>query len=91
MLTYLHSQNVCSREKTTAFGNDTSSVKLVLFHPSSKLNIQTEFYVNDFNSLFGNVGGMVGLLIGASLLGFVDYILAFMQRNTKKLAKITSG
>ena len=66
-------------------------MKIVLFHPSSKLSIQAEYYVNDVNSLFGNIGGMVGLLIGASLLGLVDYFLAFMQRNTKKLTKITSG
>lgn len=80
-----------SQEKTTEFGNDTSSVKIVLFHPSSKLSIQTEYYVNDVNSLFGNIGGMVGLLIGASLLGLVDYFLAFMQRNTMKVAKMTNG
>ena len=63
----------------------------MLIHPSTKISIQKEYYINDINSLFGNIGGMVGLLIGASLLSLVDYFLTFMQRSTKKLGTMFSG
>ena len=57
---------------------------MVLYHPSSKITVKEEFYVNNINSLFGNVGGMVGVLIGASILNLVDYMLARMHTRTKK-------
>ena len=79
------------QKKVAEYANDTSTLKIVLFHPSSKITVREEFYVNNINSLFGNIGGMVGVLIGASLLSLADYILAFMQRGTKRLSKMTSG
>ena len=57
---------------------------MVLYHPSSKITVKEEFYVNNINSLFGNVGGMVGVLIGASILNLVDYMLAQMHKRTRK-------
>ena len=53
--------------------------------------MKEEFYVNNVNSLLGNVGGMVGLLIGASFLSLADYILALMQKGKKKTIGVAKG
>ena len=79
------------QKKVAEYANDTSTLKIILFHPSSKITVREEFYVNDMNSLFGNIGGMVGVLIGTSLLSLADYILTFMQRGMKRLSKMTRG
>ena len=73
------------------YGNDTSTIKIILFHPSSKISVKEEFYVNNVNSLLGNVGGMVGLLIGASFLSLADYILALVQKGKKKTISVARG
>ena len=73
------------------YGNDTSTLRIILFHPSSKITVREEFYVNNINSLFGNIGGMVGALIGASILSLADYILAFTQKGTKKAKEVARG
>ena len=63
----------------------------MLFHPGTKLTIREEFYVNTEESLLGNIGGMIGVLIGASLLSLVDNILAFMEKNTKRIVNAVKG
>ena len=79
------------QENETTFGNDTRTLKIILFHPSSKLTVQEEFYVTTAKSLLGNVGGMIGVLIGASLLSLVDHILAFVQSNGKRIVNAVKG
>ena len=71
--------------------NDTSALTIMLFHPSSKITVREEYYINSENNLFGNIGGMIGVLIGTSILGMVDRTLAFMQRGTKKAVKGAKG
>ena len=72
-------------------GNDTSALTIMLFHPSSKITVREEYYINSENNLFGNIGGMIGVLIGTSILGMVDRILVFMQKGTKKAAEVAKG
>ena len=50
------------------------------------MTVKDEYLVNDFNYFLGNVGGLVGLLIGASILTIVDYTLDLLQRGAKKIA-----
>ena len=79
------------QEKDITFGNDTRTLKIILFHPSSKLTVREEFYVTTTESLLGNIGGMIGVVIGASLLSLLDYFLAFMQSNGKKIVNAVKG
>ena len=72
-------------------GNDTRTLQIMLFHPATKLTIREEFYVTTEESLLGNIGGMIGVLIGASLLSLVDNILAFVENNTKRIVKAVKG
>ena len=72
-------------------GNDTSALQIMLFHPSSKITVREEYFINSENTLLGNIGGMIGVLIGTSMLGMVDHILAFMQKGTKKAVKVAKG
>ena len=62
-------------------GND-STVMLYLFHlKQPKISVREEYYVNSMNSLLGNVGGMVGILLGTSILGLVDLIISVVNRD----------
>ena len=62
-------------------GND-STVMLYLFHlKQPKISVREEYYVNSMNSLLGNVGGMVGILLGTSILGLVDLIVSVIKRE----------
>ena len=56
-----------------------------LLHPPAKMTKKDEYYVYDFNYAMGNVGGIVGLLIGASILTIIDFILNLMRRGAKKV------
>ena len=49
------------------------------------MTIKDEYYVNDFNYFLGNVGGLVGFLVGASILTIVDYTMELLQRGAKKI------
>lgn len=72
-------------ENYTHFGADKKTLAAHFYHPQIKMAIQDEYFVNDFNYFLGNVGGLVGLLIGASILTVVDYTLEMMQRGAKKI------
>ena len=64
-------------------GND-STVMLYLFHlKQPKISVREEYYVNSMNSLLGNVGGMIGILLGTSILGLVDLIISVVIKREK--------
>ena len=55
---------------------------LYLFHlKQPKISVREEYYVNSMNSLLGNVGGMVGILLGTSILGLVDLVISVINRD----------
>ena len=57
------------------------------FAKPGKVILHTEYYLYDFISTLGNVGGTLGLFIGFSFSGTISYILNFIiarlngQRN----------
>lgn len=64
-------------------GND-STVMLYPFHlKQPKISVREEYYVNSMNSLLGNVGGMIGILLGTSILGLVDLIISVVIKREK--------
>lgn len=72
-------------ENSNNFGSDKTTLALHFFHPHIKMTIKDEYYVNDFNYFLGNVGGLVGFLVGASILTIVDYTMELLQRGAKKI------
>ena len=75
-----------TNENTTKFGEDKKTMALHFYHPPAKMTVTDEYFVNDFNYFLGNFGGLVGLLIGASILTIVDYTMELLQRGAKKIA-----
>ena len=74
-----------TEENTTKFGDDAKTVAVHLLHPPAKMTVKDEYKVYDFNYAMGNVGGIVGLLIGASILTIIDFILDMMRRGAEKV------
>ena len=63
--------------ETTQYGD--KSLRLILFHSPAKVNVIEEYYIYTANSLLGNIGGMLGLLLGTSILSLADFMLAWME------------
>ena len=58
---------------------------LVLYLAPGALPVETEVRVFDFLDLVGNVGGFLGLLLGASFLSLLDETKALFDKYfTKK-------
>ena len=48
------------------------------FAKPGKVILHTEYYLYDFISTLGNVGGTLGLFIGFSFSGTISYVLNFV-------------
>ena len=81
-------QMLLTEENTTQFGENAKTVAVHLLHPPAKMTVKNEYFVYDFNYVMGNIGGIVGLLIGASILTIIDYILDLMRRGAKKVVDL---
>ena len=79
-------QVLATHENSTEFGIDKKTMAVHFYHPPAKMTFKDEYYVNDFNYLLGNVGGLVGLLIGTSILTIVDYAMELLQRAETKIS-----
>ena len=56
-----------------------------LVHLASKADlVETEVLVYDFYDLIGDIGGFLGLLLGASLMSLVDAVRKKLKREYKK-------
>ena len=51
------------------------------FAKPGKVILRTEYYLYDFISTLGNVGGTLGLFIGFSFSGIISYILNFINER----------
>ena len=62
------------------------------FAKPGKVILRTEYYLYDFISTLGNVGGTLGLFIGFSFSGTISYVLNFViaSLNGKRIHQITS-
>ena len=61
------------------------------FAKPGKVILRTEYYLYDFISTLGNVGGTLGLFIGFSFSGTISYILNFIiaRLNGQRIHQIT--
>ncbi len=55
--------------------SEVGGVRLIIYAPLGVLTRRSEYYVYDLGALAGDAGGMVGMLLGASLLGAYDLAL----------------
>ena len=82
-------QTLVTQQKPTEFEKDKRTVALALISLPTKVTVREEYYVNDVNGLLGNVGGMVGVLLGASILTLADYVMELMRKSTKEVFRGT--
>ncbi len=60
--------------------NDPPSVFVVFKAQQPVMTYHSEFRVYDFNNLAGDIGGMVGMLLGMSILAGYDSLMAFLAK-----------
>ncbi len=63
--------------------NDTPSVFIVIKAPEPVMTYRSEFKVYDLSDLAGDAGGMVGMLLGMSILALYDSLLAWMVKHVR--------
>ena len=73
--------------ESSEHGEGKRTLRLGLFFPPAKITVRTEFYTIELNGLFGNVSGIIGVLLGASVLTLLDMALEFMFTKTKNAMK----
>ena len=73
--------------ESNQYGEGKRTLRLGLFYPPAKITIRSEYYTVDMNSLFGNVGGVIGVLLGASILSLLDITLEFVFTKTRNAMK----
>ena len=69
------------------YGEGKRTLRLGLFFPPAKITIREEFYTVELNGLFGNVSGVMGVLLGASALSLLDMALEFVFTKTRNAMK----
>ena len=60
---------------------------MVLFFPPAKITIKEEYYTTELGGVLGNIGGMIGMLLGASALSLLNTVLEFMFTRSQKAMK----
>ena len=78
----------CATMQVSAKGNNvvpakTGKPQLVLYF-QSRIQIGTEQYLYTVLSLFAEVGGYVGLILGYSLLNLAELIISAFDRRLRK-------
>ena len=66
-------------------GIDFEGMTLGAFVVDSVRSVSTEFLVYDAGSLAGDVGGMLGMLLGASFLTLYDSALSGLKKAAKMM------
>ncbi len=72
-------------------GNDSEVSNLIVFMYISEatMEISEEFLVYDEESLLGDMGGMVGMLMGVSILTMYEAVYNFVKHIARKLPILT--
>ena len=60
-------------------GLKDNEFKIYLRYSSTDINLYKEYYVHDFNSFIGNVGGSLSLFIGFSYVDFIGKLLDYIM------------
>ena len=71
------------------YGIGKRTLRLTLWIPPSKITIKDEYYTTDGSGVMGNIGGMIGMLLGASALSLLNMVLEFMFTRSQKAMKHT--
>ena len=63
-------------------GNGTTSIACeVIWSKEDSITIEKEAYVYTSAYFIGTFGGYLGLFLGGSILGYLDYIMSFCSRK----------
>jgi hypothetical protein len=67
---------------------NSSLIELEVYAPASKIIIEEEYVVHNINELLGNIGGFLGLLLGASVMSIIDIGFEKCRHRFVKSSKI---
>lgn len=73
-----------NRSIRTAANSSEDRLKLYIYFPESERSVKEETLLFDENALIGNIGGYLGLLLGASALTIYDKILEWISQVLRK-------
>ena len=59
-------------------------ITVFFFNLCQATPVETEIYVYDFNDLIGDVGGILGLLLGASLMSGIDFVINCVKKKKRQ-------
>ena len=59
-------------------------ITVCLKNPFQATPVETEIYIYDFNNLIGDVGGILGLLLGASLMSAIDFVINCVKKKRRQ-------
>jgi len=76
------------QEVISGYDEDMNLFDLVLYFPSSTVEVWTEFELIDFTTFVSNVGGHAGLFLGASVLSIS---LSLMENVRNFMSKLVVG
>ncbi len=69
---------------------ENANVAIFVYISEATMEISEEFLVYDEESLLGDVGGMVGVLMGVSILAIYETVFNFVSNMAGKVVK-TAG
>ena len=58
-------------------------LKVQLIFTSSEITLKEKILVYDYDSLFADIGGYTGLLLGLSFFDLADMLAAFIEKHIK--------
>ena len=61
----------------------TFFLKVQLIFTSSEITLKEKILVYDYDSLFADIGGYTGLLLGLSFFDLADMLAAFVENHIK--------
>ncbi len=71
-------------QRRVADGGTADSILVVLKAPDPLLTKVSEYKVYDLADLAGDVGGMVGMLLGLSILAVYDFATGWIKKESFK-------
>ncbi len=68
-----------------------SNVVVFMYISEASMETSEEFLVYDEESLMGDVGGMVGMLMGVSILAIYETVYIFVRKIMLKTMRVTGS
>ena len=83
-----HCEKECERFRFQGTVTDTTpkktDVEIAYWIASNEVQYNEEYLIHDIKSLIGSIGGTMGLFLGFSLTGLLNYVCASVKNRLRK-------